>query len=121
MSDWSKACIFTVIVALISTASANPMRPDSFNPPVAPSNNSGTTTQRRADPPVPKLQAVIIIGDYRKAIFTGNREARLGERVGAYVLTTVEPSYVILSRGTLTKRLNLKTAGSTLVTPAKED
>lgn len=112
------AALFMVALAFPVTATANPMRPDpTGSAPVQPE----TTVTRKAPPALPRLDAIIIIGDLRKAIFRSDQEITLGESINGYRLIDLDPESVTLQRGSVTRKLTLTTPGEFTMVPADEE
>jgi hypothetical protein len=104
----------------ISFTHANPMRPDPITTQ-QPTVKSGNTKPIVRKPKLPVLINIVIIGDYKKAIFRGNEEIREGDLILGYQLSEVSKDYVVLKRGQRLTRINLKTPGEFSVTPADEE
>jgi hypothetical protein len=114
----SKVQLMSALVLLVAgTALANPLKPDLMGS----NNSSHTNTPRVIAPRYPMLQAVVIIGDLKKAIFDGAREVQEGDRISGYTLTKVTANSVTLSRGNTNKILYLESTGDFHLTPVEEE
>ena len=111
--------LFCVFVAAVGAPLANPMRPDPINS--TPSNTTVAPTVVKQTIKWPRLDGVVIIGDYRKAIFNQTNEVLLGESIAGYQLVDVEKDYVVLKRGSTIKKINLTTTGALSITPSVEE
>jgi len=109
--------LFALLLVVPLTAAANPMRPDPLQAQV--SSVPAKTT--RAAMRLPKLTAIVVIGDWRRAIFSGDREHKVGDRIGGFTLVAIDSTRVLLKRGSQTTQLTLQSSGKMLIAPAQED
>ena len=108
-----------IIILCFGSALGNPMRPDPISAPTVTKSVAPAVVKQTYR--WPTLDNIIIIGDLRKAIFNRSSEVKLGETITGYQLVQVEKDYVILQRGTTTKRINLTTIGAISITPTVEE
>lgn len=113
------SALLVMFTAVSAMAIANPMRPDPLVTEVKPIVTQKTTVVRA--PRLPVLESIIIIGDYRKAIFQGGQELTVGEQISGYTISVIEAQTVQLKRGSAIRTLSIKTSGDFKITPAKED
>jgi hypothetical protein len=111
--------ICLLLIGLAQPLVANPMRPDPLS--TQPQVRSTTTKPVVKTVRLPTLENIIIIGDYRKAVFRSNREVSEGDMIGSFQLLQVNKDSVVLKRGQQLKTLFLKTSGEVSITPVKED
>jgi hypothetical protein len=114
-----KLPLLVMCLVLANLSFANPMRPDPAAQTVKPAVTKTPTVVRA--PRLPVLEGVVIIGDYRKAIFQGGQELRVGEQISGYTLSVIEAQFVQLKRGNAIRTLSIKTSGDFKITPTKED
>ena len=107
---------FALLSIGVSLAQANPMRPD---PAVKPSVTRSQPIQRA--PRLPKLEQILIIGDYRLASFNGGIDVRLGNKISGYTVSEITADYVIVTRNNKQTKLNLDNAGVMVITPVTEE
>ncbi len=111
---------FTVLLLLVfQCVSANPMQPDNIT-----ATKPATSTNKPIAAKTvrwPALSSVIIIGEYRKAIFSNTWELNLGESRSGFKLISVEADHVVLQYGNTRKQINLSTLGETKITPVVEE
>lgn len=107
--------LLLLLVPLLSEA--NPMRPD----PQSAQNSAlpGKVTATR--PRVPQLTGIVIIGAWRRAIFSANREQAVGDRIAGYTLMAINATSVLLTRGNQTIQLTLESTGELVISSAQED
>ena len=110
---------FVFLVLMSSGLMANPMQPDRLQP--APVSTTNITPKPVATIRWPRLNSIVIIGDYRKAIFNNDLEIALGDTQAGYQLIQVEKDHVVLQRAGKRQRINLPTTGATIITPAVEE
>ncbi|MFT4675041.1 MAG: hypothetical protein ACI9RY_001499 [Reinekea sp.] len=109
-----------VLVALLVVpllGAANPMRPDpqSAQQAAVPDKVSAQTQR------VPRLIGIVIIGAWQRALFSGNRELAVGDRIAGFTLIAVNATSVLLKRGGQTTQLTLQSTGEMVISPALED
>lgn len=106
--------LFTLLCGVCLSAAANPMQPDYYQPQ--------TKTVKRAAPApaVPELRSILIIGNYRTAVFNSDStEKQIGESISSYRIIQIEPDYVVLERNGKQTTLKLSTTGELQIMPAK--
>jgi MSHA biogenesis protein MshK len=86
--------------AALAQPLADPTRPSTQAQAQAPAE------LRQSEPAFSRLQSVLISGGRNVAVIDG-RAVRVGERVGDAILVSIEPSEVILQRGSTRERLSL--------------
>ena len=107
--------LLLLVIPLISWA--NPMRPD----PQSAQNSSVPDKVRAPSPRAPQLTGIVIIGAWQRAIFSGNREQAVGDRIDGYTLIAIDATSVRLKRGSQTTRLTLQSTGELVISSAQED
>lgn len=95
---------------------SNPMRPDSLS-----KTNPRTLSSESKASTLPKLKDIVIIGQYRIAIFSNERELTKGQAISGYTIDAIEPDFVLLRSGNRTKKLELLGVGDVTISPAKGD
>lgn len=111
------ALSFTLTLLGASTAIANPMQPDGYvvKPKI-------TVKKAAPVPKAPGLESILIIGDYRVAVFTNGEEKQTGELTkNGYSVDKIEPGFVVLKRGSKETILTLKNTGELVIKPANEE
>jgi hypothetical protein len=116
---FNRLLALSLFLVIALTATANPLRPDPIS--TQPQVKSSTPKPVVRVVRLPILENIVIIGDYRKAIFQGNKEISEGNVIGDYLLLSVNQNSVVLKRGQQLKTLFLKTSGEVMITPVKED
>lgn len=116
--SWSKL-LFCLLLISIGSLGANPMRPDNMQPQVAPMKSTQVPTIRVA--PKPILQDIVIVGQYKAAVFRGNKTVELGELINQYRLIDVTPSYVVIAKGQQKQQLYLPEFQQVQIRPASEE
>lgn len=106
-----------IVFAVMSLALANPMQPDTADQ--RPVNNRQSAVY--VSPRYPVLQAIIIVGDLKKAIFKGPQEILEGEKIAGFIVSSITPDSVTLTRGDNKKTLYLKSPGEFKLSPVNED
>lgn len=104
-----------MLLCLSGAAHANPMQPDSYRVTAKP------VVKVTPEPKTPTLSSILIIGNVRAAIFSNGEEKKVGDTITGYTVKTIEPTFVVLQRGSKEKTLALSTAGELVITPAKEE
>ncbi|WP_320827273.1 hypothetical protein [Reinekea sp.] len=108
--------LLAILLAVPLIGVANPMRPD---PVAAPSGSASSGPV--AAPRSPRLTGIVIIGDWQRAIFSGQRERKIGDRIAGFTLMAISATSVVLKRGGQTIQLTLQSSGEVLISPAQED
>jgi len=109
--------LLAMLLAVPVLAAANPMRPD----PVAALSGTAPGKTAVAAPRLPRLTGIVIIGDWQRAIFSGDREQEVGDRIAGFTLVAISATSVLLKRGGQTTQLTLQSSGEVLISPAQED
>ncbi|TXR54302.1 hypothetical protein [Reinekea thalattae] len=109
------ACLLCLTLQL---SSANPMRPDTGKPAVTPTQKPTAVVSA---PALPTLSSILIIGDYRVAVFTRGRERTIGQRINGYTVVQIEPEYIVMKQGTREVTLKIKSRGALSITPAGKE
>jgi len=110
-------CLLALLLAMPLIVAANPMRPD----PKSTQGSSAPNKTAPAAPRLPRLTGIVIIGDWQRAIFSGQREQEVGDRIAGFTLIAISPTSVLLKRGGQTTQLTLQSSGEVLISPAQED
>ena len=110
---------FLIIILTLSPLNiANPMRPDPLN------NSTNHTAQPtkavKRQPTLARLVNIIIIDDYQIAQF-GRKKVKVGDQISGYMISAIEPDYVIVKRSGKSKKIELKKTGSFSMIPADEE
>jgi len=109
--------LLAMLLAVPVLGAANPMRPD----PVAAESAAVSSKTAVAAQRLPRLTAIVIIGDWQRAIFSGEREQEVGDRIAGFTLVAISATGVLLKRGGQTTQLTLQSSGEVLISPAQED
>ncbi|WP_320823115.1 hypothetical protein [Reinekea sp.] len=109
--------LFATLLVVPLIATANPMRPDTERAKAS----SVPSKTIRAAVRLPRLTAIVVIGDLRRAIFSGDREQQVGDRIDGFTLVAINSTRVLLKRGGQTTQLTLQSTGEMLIAPAQED
>lgn len=114
--------LIMLLALIMAHVTANPMRPDTAAPASNQTSNATAPKVTAPKPPrVPRLDNILVIGELRKAFFDAGNEATVGDTVNGYLVTQIEPDFVVLQRGNARSTLELKTPGEFSVSSAKEE
>ena len=106
--------LLLVVLAPLTAAQADPMRPDSYAEPQV----------RTAPSPVPEpsftLTSVYILDDQRYAVING-QWLMVNDTIHNYRVTDIQPDHVHLRRGGQARTLNLSQSGTLSITETDEE